>query len=1090
MKNKLNRLVSVFLAIAMVVLSVCTYTDTQSIAYAAENDTVTIHYKSDWDGANIFYWNQGQKYNNPVTWPGKAMSQEDNDWYVYSFENTSRVDFMLNYGGKQTTHYSKTSGEYWLLDGEWYDYEPEEVTPTRGVTPTEGITPTRTAILTKAPTATKAAASEPEPTKGASEVFSPIRQVTPTQAPQVTLPPTEKEITVHFYHDSEEASLYYWNVSKGENTPVAWPGTAMEPEGDGWYRYTIANAKNAMVIFVTATGETEEIRLTSGEHWFAEGSWYDEKPAYGNNDTPATKAPEPTNTKAPEPTATEKPFPTATKVPDTIATPEPTKAEERPGAVATKEPTATPQPTQVPMVTKEAEPTATQGPTNTPRPQVKGKVVLHYACKDTTAPTIYYWERDGVASDKPVTWPGVAMEKDTVDGWYTYTIDECKSVNLIFVPSSGKTADLSRTEGEWWYSGGKWYEYDLSAVTPTPKPTRKPAATKGPTATPVPYDRTDARDDTIYFLMTTRFYDGDPSNNVHCWDDEKAGNPDEDPAWRGDFKGLIEKLDYIKALGFTAIWITPVVENCSGYDYHGYHAINFSKVDPRYESDDCTYQDLINAVHAKGMKIYQDIVLNHSGNFGEANLMPMFEKDETNLGSSDCMQLLPDSGLPDGYEDMQPDAQYQARLALMKEPDQDVDNIYHHQKSLNWDDYTCQTAQIAGDCVDLNTENPTVYNYLVDAYTRYINMGVDGFRIDTVKHISRLTFNEVFNDAFMKAGGENFYMFGEVCTRDRQVWYRNTPQLSAPFYTWDETKDYGWSDTDAATNEALTAQHYEDNTDVNAQPTSQNALLNGNDYHEPDHSQASNLNVIDFPMHWNFQDARSAFGVAYGDIYYNDATYNVTYVDSHDYAPDCAPENQRFAGTQDTWAENLNLMFTWRGIPCIYYGSEIEFQKGKVIDVGPNAKLSETGRAYFGDYLEGDVTVNADGSYTASGKVAETLNYPLSLHIQRLNKIRAAIPALRKGQYSTEGISGDAIAFKRRYTKDGVDSFVCVAISGGATFSGIPNGTYTEAITGQTVTVSGGTLNAEATSKGNMRIYVLNADFSGPLGSNAGPYLK
>ena len=61
-----------------------------------------------------------------------------------------------------------------------------------------------------------------------------------------------------------------------------------------------------------------------------------------------------------------------------------------------------------------------------------------------------------------------------------------------------------------------------------------------------------------------------------------------DPGWRGDFKGLRDKLDYIKALGFSAIWITPVVENASGVDYHGYHAFNFSKVDPRYESSDYT----------------------------------------------------------------------------------------------------------------------------------------------------------------------------------------------------------------------------------------------------------------------------------------------------------------------------------------------------------------------------------------------------------------------------------------------------------------------------------------------------------------------
>ena len=145
--------------------------------------------------------------------------------------------------------------------------------------------------------------------------------------------------------------------------------------------------------------------------------------------------------------------------------------------------------------------------------------------------------------------------------------------------------------------------------------------------------RTDFRDETIYFLMTTRFYDGDLANNVQCWDGTQYNQGD--PAWRGDFKGLITKLDYIKALGFTAIWITPVVENCSGYDYHGYHAINFSKVDPRYESEDCDFQDLIDAVHAKGMKIILDVVFNHTGNFGEEFLCPMFTKTG-DLSSTDC----------------------------------------------------------------------------------------------------------------------------------------------------------------------------------------------------------------------------------------------------------------------------------------------------------------------------------------------------------------------------------------------------------------------------------------------------------------------
>ena len=141
----------------------------------------------------------------------------------------------------------------------------------------------------------------------------------------------------------------------------------------------------------------------------------------------------------------------------------------------------------------------------------------------------------------------------------------------------------------------------------------KKVATQNPTSPAgVIYanSRDDFRDESIYFVMTTRFYDGDSENNVQCWDGIQYDDPD-DPEWRGDFKGLAEKLDYIKALGFTAIWITPVVENCSGYDYHGYHALNFSKVDPRYESSDFTYQDFINAAHAKGLKVIQDVVFNH-----------------------------------------------------------------------------------------------------------------------------------------------------------------------------------------------------------------------------------------------------------------------------------------------------------------------------------------------------------------------------------------------------------------------------------------------------------------------------------------------
>ncbi|HEY0891973.1 MAG TPA: alpha-amylase family glycosyl hydrolase, partial [Cellvibrio sp.] len=125
----------------------------------------------------------------------------------------------------------------------------------------------------------------------------------------------------------------------------------------------------------------------------------------------------------------------------------------------------------------------------------------------------------------------------------------------------------------------------------------------------------DFRKETIYFLLTARFYDGDASNNYYNRDRYKAG----DPHWRGDFKGLIQKLDYIKDLGFTAIWVTPPVENRSGLDYHGYHAYDFYKVDPRLESPDASYKNFIDAAHSKGLKVIQDVVINHSSQYGLRN---------------------------------------------------------------------------------------------------------------------------------------------------------------------------------------------------------------------------------------------------------------------------------------------------------------------------------------------------------------------------------------------------------------------------------------------------------------------------------------
>lgn len=706
-------------------------------------------------------------------------------------------------------------------------------------------------------------------------------------------------------------------------------------------------------------------------------------------------------------------------------------------------------------------------------------ITVHYYTEKGT-PSVYYW--NALPENISTEYPGVKMTSEG-NNYYRYTFSSVSKINLQFIESDGTqgkelTRNTNSGTNEFWYKGNRWYN-------------KQPSDTE--------YERTDLREDSIYFVITTRFYDGDKSNNVHCWDDGQANNPDTDPAWRGDFKGLIQKLDYIKALGFSAIWITPVVENASGYDYHGYHAFDFTKVDPRYESDDTSYQDLIDAAHEKGLKIIQDIVLNHSGNFGEATLAPMFTKDYSNLGSSDCMKVISDSTLAknySGYKSMLPADQYQARLAVMKEDVNDTAHNYHHDKSLSYGSYTEQTGQMAGDCVDINTENPTVVKYLTDAYTKYLDMGVDAFRMDTEKHINRWTLNHAFFPVFNQY--KNFHLFGEVCARYHGAYNEGGSSDSCFFYTWSETESAwqnNWSNSDWKSNYDNSVKHFQAHQNRDFDQTSDNVYLNGLSYHTPDYSKANGTSTIDFPMHWAFKNASAAFGAAKGeDSLYNDATWAVTYVDSHDYGPD-GQEKTRYQGGASAWAENMDLMFTFRGIPCIYYGSEIEFKKDVPIDVGPNAPLDKTGRAYFGDHLEGSVTASDYGKYTASGTVASTLDAPLSKHLEKLNQIRRAVPALQKGQYTTDSNYVDGnMAYIRRYTNSNVDSLACVTISGDATFKGLPNGTYIDAVTGDKKVVTGGTLSTSgASGQGNMRVYVLqnsSSEVNGAIGDTDLTYLK
>ncbi|WP_406480859.1 carbohydrate binding domain-containing protein [Streptomyces sp. NBC_01615] len=723
-------------------------------------------------------------------------------------------------------------------------------------------------------------------------------------------------------------------------------------------------------------------------------------------------------------------------------------------------------------------------------------IVLSWdASTDNTAVTKYQVTRTGGTMGAVVTDVGSTVYSDTgleEKTTYTYTVKAVDAAGNI----SPASAEATATTGE-----------------------KAPEPASG---TPL---GTDPRKDPIYFVLTARFYDGDSSNNRGGSQNVKSGNAaNNDPMFRGDFKGLVDKLDYVKALGFSAVWITPVVLNRSDYDYHGYHGYDFYKVDPRLESAGASYQDLINAAHAKGMKIYQDVVYNHSSRWGAKGLFTptvygvrdtewSWYYDEKNEGFEyDGLTVEPKSGKSYYNGDLWSTAEPSGNTCLnwgkptgskssegytlyncqWPSPTSGMfPKAYYHQCWIgNWEGEDSRSCWLHEDLADFNTENTTVQNYLIGAYDKYIDMGVDGFRIDTAVHIPRVTWNRRFLPAiydrvtqkFGTDATKNFFVFGEVGAFVNDKWNRGSVNHSAQFYTWKERKEYS-ADDEAA---AIEQYNYEEQLGTGNQPTSTNAFLSGNSYHTPDRSQFSGMNIIDMRMHMNFGDAQNAYNNGKdSDDSVNDATYNVVYVDSHDYGPN--KSSTRYSGGTDAWAENMALMWTFRGIPTLYYGSEIEFQKGKQIDCGPTCPLATTGRAYYGDHLAGSVTASDFSKVdSASGEVATTLALPLVKHLQRLNQIRRAIPALQMGQYSTDGISG-SMAFKRRYTSGSTDSFALVTVTGDATYTGIPNGTYTDAVTGDVKTVSNGTLSVAAPGKGNLRVYVLNGP--GKIGSD-GPYLK
>jgi glycosidase len=261
----------------------------------------------------------------------------------------------------------------------------------------------------------------------------------------------------------------------------------------------------------------------------------------------------------------------------------------------------------------------------------------------------------------------------------------------------------------------------------------------GVAANPLPVNDADFKPDAIYQVIVDRFFDGDPGNDDPPGD-TGLSSPDHSnwhAYWGGDLKGLTEKLPYIAGMGMTAIWISPVVDNVHqplyyngsplpNAGYHGYWARDDYQIDPHFGTW-TDFDTFVQAAHKLGIKVVMDFAPNHSNPISGGELGDLYQ----------------DGTLVASYTN-------------------DTVGWFHHNGTIfNFDDPYSDEYQNLYDLADLAQEQPQVDAYLKGAITRFLQHGVDGIRVDAVKHTPGSTggWLRTLNDV-VEAQGPH-YMVGE-----------------------------------------------------------------------------------------------------------------------------------------------------------------------------------------------------------------------------------------------------------------------------------------------------------------------------------------
>lgn len=440
----------------------------------------------------------------------------------------------------------------------------------------------------------------------------------------------------------------------------------------------------------------------------------------------------------------------------------------------------------------------------------------------------------------------------------------------------------------------------------------------------------DWRDEVIYQVLVDRFADGDEGNNYRV-DRSAMGK-----YHGGDWRGLEDNLDYLDELGVTTLWISPIIKNVdtdAGFDaYHGYWAQDLTALNPHF-GDLADLRSLVFAAHERKMKVIVDIVTNHMGQLFYYDINMNGEPDDRVQGdgiSSDVVHI-------NEYDpDFNPFGPVIARTSLgeagpapvifvqdpatnhmppFPEVFQDPRAYNRRGRTVNFDiEDQLLHGDFPGGLKDVNTtlcgprNGLPVKEAMVDSYARWVELtDIDGFRIDTVKHVERefwRYFTQKVRQRLAEKGKKRFLMFGEVFDGNDQL---NGVFTKNDLPTEEELASENACVTDGKqiTGDQLDSvfyfpQHFQAIRDVFQQGQSTQRI-----------QELWSLRTTN----WGTVPAELGIGIPPSDV-------PINFIDNHDVP------RFLYQGTLPGLHNAITFIFTAQGIPCVYYGTEQEFKGG------------------------------------------------------------------------------------------------------------------------------------------------------------------